>query len=64
MKIISLHVGHDGCVTYIINNKIIFHTQIDRYNRFKHLSFPSKSLVDELKKINFDLILLSYSHNS
>ena len=64
MKIISLHVGHDGCVTYIINNKIIFHTQIDRYNRFKHLSFPSKSLVDELKKIDFDLILLSYSHNS
>tara|TARA_R100001594_G_scaffold6754_2_gene18960 strand:+ start:4455 stop:5801 length:1347 start_codon:yes stop_codon:yes gene_type:complete len=63
-NLVSFHAGHDGAVTYIKKNKIIFHTQIDRYNRFKHLSFPSKSLIDELKKIDFDILLLSFSQNS
>jgi len=63
MKIVSIHVGHDGCVTYIKNNKIIFHTQIDRYNRFKHLSFPEKSLIEEIEKLDFDLFLISYNLN-
>ena len=61
---LSIHVGHDGCVTYIKNNKIVFHTQIDRYNRFKHFAVPTKSLIDELKKIDFDVFLISYILNA
>ena len=63
IKIISIHVGHDGCVTYIKNNKIVFHTQIDRYNRFKHFATPTKSLIEELIKIDFDIFLISYTLN-
>jgi predicted NodU family carbamoyl transferase len=54
MKIVSIHIGHDGCITYVKNNKIIFHTQIDRYNRFKHLALPEKSLIEEIQKLDFD----------
>ena len=63
IKIISIHVGHDGGVTYIKDNKIVFHTQIDRYNRFKHFATPTKSLIEELIKIDFDIFLISYTLN-
>ena len=63
MKIVSIHVGHDGCITYIKNNKIIFHTQIDRYNRFKHLALPEKSLIEKIQKLDFDFFLMSYNLN-
>jgi len=38
MKVLAIHASHDGCVTYVKNNKIVFHTQLDRYNRFKYSS--------------------------
>tara|TARA_R100000149_G_C5878853_1_gene143169 strand:+ start:974 stop:2317 length:1344 start_codon:yes stop_codon:yes gene_type:complete len=60
MNILAIHASHDGCVTYIQNNKIIFHTQIDRYNRFKHFSFPVKSLILELEKLEIDKIIISH----
>lgn len=63
MKIVSIHIGHDGCITYVKNNKIIFHTQIDRYNRFKHLALPEKSLIEEIQKLDFDFFLISYNLN-
>tara|TARA_R110000803_G_scaffold209110_1_gene278350 strand:+ start:113 stop:1465 length:1353 start_codon:yes stop_codon:yes gene_type:complete len=59
MNILSIYASHDGCVTYIKNNTIIFHTQIDRYNRFKYFSFPVKSLIQEIEKLEIDKILIS-----
>lgn len=65
MNILSIYASHDGCVTYIRNNTIIFHTQIDRYNRFKHFSFPVKSLIQEIEKLEIDKVLISdYAGNS
>jgi len=61
MNILSIYASHDGCVTYVENNKITFHTQIDRYNRFKHYSFPVKSLIQEIEKLKIDKILISHS---
>ena len=59
MNILSIYGSHDGCVTYTKNNKIIFHTQIDRYNKFKHTTFPAKELVRTLETLDIDLFLLS-----
>ena len=59
MNILAIHASHDGCVTYIKNNKIVFHTQIDRYNRFKHCSFPVKKLIEEIEKLSIDKVLLT-----
>lgn len=42
------------------NNQIVFHTQIDRYNRFKYYSFPVKSLIQELEKLEIDKIIISH----
>lgn len=64
MKLLSLNTSHDGCLTYVINNKIIFHTQIDRYNRFKHFTFPTKKLINIIKELNFDLLIHSCSASS
>ena len=64
MNILSIYCSHDGCVTYISENKIIFHTQIDRYNKFKHTAFPVKELIEEIEKLEIDMILLSHSSMS
>jgi|TARA_R100001480_G_scaffold62940_1_gene75163 predicted NodU family carbamoyl transferase len=61
MNILSIYSSHDGCVTYISNNKIVFHTQIDRYNRFKHANFPVKELIEQIEKLKIDIILLSHT---
>jgi len=61
MNILSIYASHDGCVTYIKDNKIQFHTQIDRYNRMKRWAFPVKKLLDELEKIEIDKIIFSNS---
>ena len=60
MNILSVYSSHDGCITYISDNKIVFHTQVDRYNKFKHGTFPVKELIEELEKIKIDIILLSH----
>ena len=50
-KILSLYLSHDGCMTYVKNNKIVFHTQLDRYNKFKHYSFISYAVLKIIKNI-------------
>ena len=42
----------------------MFHTQIDRYNRFKYYSFPVKNLIQELEKLEIDKIIISHSHHN
>jgi len=64
MNILSIYASHDGSVTYVKNNQIVFHTQIDRYNRFKHYSFPVKNLIQELEKLEIDKIIISHSHHN
>jgi predicted NodU family carbamoyl transferase len=64
MNILSIYASHDGSVTYVKNNEIVFHTQIDRYNRFKHYSFPVKNLIQELEKLEIDKIIISHSHHN
>jgi predicted NodU family carbamoyl transferase len=59
MNILAIHTSHDGCITYVKNNKIIFHTQLDRYSRFKHTTFPVKSVFDILNNIKVDKILIT-----
>lgn len=65
MKVVSIYASHDGAVTYIDNNKVVFHTQLDRYNRFKHSALPTKEIINELEKLDIDLIIMSHAdwHN-
>ena len=58
-SLLSLHFSHDGCATYIQNNQIIFHTQLDRYNRYKHNSLPSKKITDLLLDLEFDKLIIT-----
>ena len=64
MNILSIYASHDGCVTYIKNNKIKFHTQIDRYNRFKYFAFPNKNLIQEIEKLKINKIIISHNHSN
>ena len=63
MNLISFHVSHEGCITYVKNNKIIFHTQLDRYNRFKWHTNPSKDLINFLKTLKVDVVLITFVPN-
>jgi len=58
-KILSLYLDHDGCATYVNNNKVIFHTQLDRYNKIKHCPFISKDLLDYFYEIPFDKLIIT-----
>lgn len=60
MNVLSLHVSHDGCATYIKDNQIVFHTQIDRYNKIKHFTIPSFELIKIITQLEIDIILISY----
>ena len=59
MKVLAIHASHDGCVTYVKNNKIVFHTQLDRYNRFKHTTFPVKPIIEIIENLEIDKILIT-----
>ena len=59
MNILAIHTSHDGCVTYVKNNKIIFHTQLDRYNKFKHATFPVKSIIKIIESLPIDKIIIT-----
>tara|TARA_R100000353_G_scaffold74982_1_gene57087 strand:- start:267 stop:1811 length:1545 start_codon:yes stop_codon:yes gene_type:complete len=64
MKILSWHFGHDGSLTYSNNNKLIFHTQLDRFNGYKHNAIISKSLINKLSNLNVDLFIVTYVVNN
>jgi predicted NodU family carbamoyl transferase len=64
MKILSIHFSHDGSVSYVDNNKIIFHTQLDRYNKIKHHSIPSKEILDIILNIDFDVFITTRTNSS
>lgn len=58
-NLLSLHFSHDGSATYVKNNKVVFHTQLDRYNKYKHASLPSKKITDILLNLEFDKLLIT-----
>ncbi len=63
-KILALHTSHDGSLTYVVDNEIIFHTQLDRFNRFKHTSFPVKYLLDLIKSLDFNTFIITRHYSS
>lgn len=58
-KVLSIHTDHDGSVTYVENSQVVFHTQLDRYNRHKHCADISKKLFDYLYQLDFDTLLIT-----
>ena len=50
MKILSYHFGHDGSITYLRKGRIIFHSQLERTNKFKSHAIPSRELIEALKR--------------
>jgi len=58
-NLLSLHFSHDGSATYVKNDKVVFHTQLDRYNKYKHASLPSKKITDILLNLEFDKLLIT-----
>jgi predicted NodU family carbamoyl transferase len=64
MNLLSIHASHDGSMTYVRNNKLIFHTQLDRYNKFKHFSFPVKKTIQIIENLEIDKILITFLRNN
>lgn len=60
MNILSIHTSHDGCMTYVSKNKIIFHTQLDRYNRMKHYTFPTKNILNIIENLDIDKLIITH----
>ena len=51
-SILSIHFGHDGAITYVKNNEIIFHTSIDRYLRIKHYYYFNLELLELISNLD------------
>ncbi len=62
MNILSIHTSHDGCMTYVSKNKVIFHTQLDRYNRIKHSTFPTKDIFNIIENLKIDKLIITHLH--
>lgn len=60
MNVLSIHTSHDGCMTYVSKNKIIFHTQLDRYNRMKHYTFPTKNILNIIENLDIDKLIITH----
>ena len=43
-----IHTSHDGSITAVKDSKILFHHQIDRFNKFKNSSVPCFELFKNL----------------
>lgn len=66
MNIISIHTSHDGAITIVKNNKLLVHTQIDRFNNIIASAMPSLKLIKKIKELNikFDIVLFSFLKDS
>lgn len=61
MNILSLHASHDGAISISSNNKLIVHTQLERFNKHKGFSNPDTSLIQKIKSLNlnFDKVIIT-----
>jgi len=59
MKILALHTSHHGSITYVVDNEVIFHTQLDRYNRIKNTPFVSLKILKLIESLSFDLLIFT-----
>ena len=59
MNILAIHTSHDGSMTYVKENKVVFHTQLDRLNRLKNMPMPSRRAFRIIEKIDFDVIIFT-----
>jgi carbamoyltransferase len=62
MNILIIHLGHDGSVTIIENNKIIIHQQIDRYNKIKHTYSFDFNLFKRIKELNIEFNFVHFTN--
>tara|TARA_R100001443_G_scaffold18578_2_gene29557 strand:+ start:6526 stop:8112 length:1587 start_codon:yes stop_codon:yes gene_type:complete len=62
LRILSYHFGHDGSITYLDKGRIVYHTQLERLNKFKSNAIPSRELIINLKKNNIqaDIFILTW----
>lgn len=58
-NILALHLSHHGSITYVQNNKIIFHTQLDRYSRIKNTALPSYNLEKIIENLKVDTLIIT-----
>lgn len=58
-NILALHLSHHGSISYVQNKKIVFHTQIDRYNRIKNSSIPSYNLEKIIENLKIDTLIIT-----
>lgn len=59
MKILSMHIGHHGAVSYVVDNELVFHTQMDRYYRLKNFGSLSRPLLDIINNLDFDTLIVT-----
>ena len=62
MRILSYHFGHDGSITFLRKGRIVYHSQLERFNKFKSNAVPSRELINVLKTNNIqaDIFILSW----
>jgi carbamoyltransferase len=57
-----MHCGHNGSVTISKNNKLIVHTELERFSKIKYSGHVSNILIKKINELNifFDLIVISH----
>ena len=63
---LTIHSSHNGSVSISVDNELIVHTEISRFNKFKYSPLPSFELIEKINSLNivFDTILITYQFDN
>ena len=63
---LSIHTSHNGSISISVENEIIVHTEISRFNKFKYSPLPCFELINKINSLNiiFDCIILTYQFDN
>jgi carbamoyltransferase len=65
MNLLTIHYGHNGSITVSKDNKLIVHTEIERFSKIKYSYKINNNLIKKINDLNifFDLIVISHWEN-
>lgn len=54
MNLLIVHTSHDGSITVIKDDKLVVHSQLERFNKIKSSPYPTIPLIQKIKRMNIE----------
>ena len=54
MNLLIVHTSRDGSITVIKDDKLVVHSQLERFNKIKSSPYPTIPLIQKIKRMNIE----------